>query len=65
MEDSLVPSARDELGTPSWATKEDRRARREDGLDQRQGYGLVWTLIIHGLGPALVALGGLIWRLVG
>ena len=49
---------------PSWIAREDARARRENGLDQAQGYHFVWIAIFYLVGPALVALGALLWRLV-
>lgn len=49
---------------PSWAVKEDDRARREADLDQAQGLHFVWILIIYGAAPVLIALGGLVWRLL-
>lgn len=58
-ESSPAPAA-----VPSWAVNEDNRARREAALDQAQGYHFIWTLIIYGAAPVLIALGGLVWRLL-
>lgn len=49
---------------PSWILREDARARRENRADQAQGYHYLWTVIFYLVGPALVALGALLWRLV-
>jgi hypothetical protein len=63
MNESESPSHNSVAGgdqtAPSWAVKEDNRARREDHADQSQGHYLVWVLIFAVV-PPLVALA---WRL--
>lgn len=57
---SPAPSSDDDqLTVPSWAYKEDQRARHEDHADGAEGYHFVWVLIFATLPP----LAALAWRL--
>lgn len=55
-------TGQDEL--PSWIAREDARARSDNRSDQAQGYNYLWNAIFYLAGPALIALGALLWRLV-
>ena len=58
-------SGESQAATSSWITKEDDRARRENGIDQAQGHHFVWTLLLYLVLPAIVALGAFLLRRVG
>ena len=58
------PSTNGQGERPSWVAREDARARHGNRADHAQGYHYLWTAIFYLVGPALVALGALLWRLV-